>query len=67
VAVDQYRYTPILRGVNRILYRFLTSLARLAVRSALVVPKTSRSSSYATNTPCYAATDGSSPPDTLLR
>ncbi|MFT7650610.1 MAG: hypothetical protein ACI8Y4_005384, partial [Candidatus Poriferisodalaceae bacterium] len=37
--------------MNRILYRFLTSLARLAVRSALVVPKTSRSSSYATNTP----------------
>jgi putative transposase len=33
VAVDQGRYTPILRSVNRILYRLLSSLARLAVRS----------------------------------
>jgi putative transposase len=33
VAVDQGRYTPILRSANRILYRLLSSLARLAVRS----------------------------------
>ncbi len=33
VAVDQGRYTPILGDVYRILYRFLASLARLAVRS----------------------------------
>ena len=33
VGVDQGGYPPILRGVYRILYRFLTSLTRLAVRS----------------------------------
>ncbi len=33
VGVDQGRHRPILRGVYRILYRFLASLARLAVRS----------------------------------
>ncbi|MFT7649175.1 MAG: putative transposase [Candidatus Poriferisodalaceae bacterium] len=33
VAVDQGRYTPMLRDVHRILYRFLASLASLAVRS----------------------------------
>ena len=33
VGVDQARQRPILRGVYRILYRFLASLARLAVRS----------------------------------
>ena len=33
VGVEQGRYPPILRGVYRIFYRFLTSLACLAVRS----------------------------------
>ena len=33
VGVDQGRHPPILKGVYRILYRFLASLARLAVRS----------------------------------
>ena len=33
VGVDQGRHPPILKGVYRILYRFLASLARLAARS----------------------------------
>ena len=33
VGVDQLKYPPILRRVYRILYRFLASLARLALRS----------------------------------
>ena len=33
VGVERGRYPPILRGVYRIFYRFLTSLACLAVRS----------------------------------
>jgi len=33
VGVDQGEYSPILRGMYRVLYRLLASLARLAVRS----------------------------------